>query len=265
MAMTAEQALDLWLTVPRLPISKRERRVLEAAENFTLPFTSTVRPTGEFTLPVTAWGEAGRPLVLLMHGWGGHRGQLTGFVAPFMKAGFRVVAFDAPAHGDALGKQASGFQMAAAMRIVLEKVGQPYAIVAHSIGTMVVTVALQHWLEVEKLVFSGPTRRLEDTLEPYLKMNGLPLEMAVEFRRLNEQSWGTDVWQRTSLDLVLPKFNIPALIFHDRDDETTPYISGVGVARAWPSARLVTTHGLGHRGALKDPDVIRQIVDFIKS
>lgn len=115
MAITAEQSLDLWLTVPRLPISRRERRVLEAAENFTLPFTSTVRPTGEFPLPVTVWGEAGRPLVLLMHGWGGHRGQLTGFVAPLMKAGFRVVAFDAPAHGDAPGKQANGFQMAAAM------------------------------------------------------------------------------------------------------------------------------------------------------
>jgi pimeloyl-ACP methyl ester carboxylesterase len=67
------------------------------------------------------------------------------------------------------------------------------------------------------------------------------------------------------LDLILPVVKVPALVFHDRDDEMTPYISGVAVARAWPSAKLITTRGLGHRGTLKDPDVIRQTVEFIAS
>lgn len=263
--LSLEQALDLWLTVPRLPISKRERRLLDAAENFTLPFHGRMPPGGDFELPVTTWGEATAPLILLVHGWGGHRAQLAGFVKPLIVSGFRVVSFDAPAHGDLPGTQASGYQIAEAMRTVVDKVGMPYAVIAHSLGTMSVTVALEDWLKPQKLVFFGPMRRLEDTLIPFLKTNHLPVEMAADLRAVTEAHFGVDVWAHTSLDLILPKIKIPALIFHDRDDETTPYVSGVAVARAWPTARLVTTHGLGHRGALKDPEVIRQVVEFINA
>lgn len=262
---TAEQALDLWLTVPRLPISKKERALLAEAENFSVPFHGQRPPGGDFDLPVTTWGEERRPLVLLVHGWGGHRAQLAAFVEPLLAAGFRVVSFDAPAHGDVPGTQASGYQIAEAMHAVVEKVGMPQAVIAHSLGTMAVTVALDEWLKVQKLVFFGPMRRLSDTLEPFLKMNNLPADLASELKQVTENRFGADVWARTSLDLILPKFDIPALVFHDREDETTPYISGVGVARAWRSAKLVTTHGLGHRGALKDPDVIKQVVEFITS
>jgi pimeloyl-ACP methyl ester carboxylesterase len=238
--------------------------MLDASENFTLPFVSKRPPGGEFELPVTAWGEHEKPLVLLVHGWGGHRAQLGGFVEPLLAAGFRAVAFDAPAHGDVPGTQASGYQIAEAMKVVVDRVGMPYAVVAHSLGTMSVTVALTDWLKPQKLVFFGPMRRLSDTIEPFVKMNGLPAEMAAELKQVTEARFGPDVWEVTSLDKVLPKIAVPALVFHDRDDETTPYISGVGVARTWPTAKLITTHGLGHRGALKDAAVIAQVVEFLK-
>jgi pimeloyl-ACP methyl ester carboxylesterase len=255
--------LELWLTVPRLPIPPKERAVLDAAENFTVPLHSVMPPGGDFELPVTTWGEADRPLVLLMHGWGGHRGQMLGFIDPLLVAGFRVATFDAPAHGDLPGTIASGYQIAEALKVVVDRIGEPYAVIAHSLGTMAVTVALKKWLKVKKLVFSGPMRRLSDTLEPFLKSNGLPAEMASELKQATERKFGAQVWEDTSLDLMLPNVDTPALVFHDRDDEVTPYVSGVAVARAWPSAKLVTTHGLGHRGTLKDPEVIRRAVEFV--
>jgi pimeloyl-ACP methyl ester carboxylesterase len=261
--LNPEEALELWLTVPRLPIAPKERAALAAAENFTVALHSVMPPGGDFELPVTTWGEANRSLVLLMHGWGGHRGQMLGFVEPLLAAGYRVATFDAPAHGDLPGTIASGYQIAEALKAVVQRIGEPYAIVAHSLGTMAVTVALKKWLKVKKLVFSGPMRRLSDTLEPFLKSNGLPAEMAPELKQATEAKFGVQVWEDTSLDLILPNVDIPALVFHDRDDEMTPYVSGVAVARAWPSAKLVTTHGLGHRGTLKDPEVIRRTVEFI--
>lgn len=264
-APTIEEVLDLWLTVPRIPISARERKLLGTAQTFTLPFTSTVRPAGSFDLPVSTWGADDRPLVQLVHGWGGHRGQLSAFAEPLVAAGFRVAACDAPSHGDTPGTQASGYQAAQALRAVAAEIGQPQAIVAHSFGATAVAVALQEGLHTEKLVFFGPTRRLEDTLEPFLKMSNLPIELTGELKRVTERDWGANVWERTALDQVLPKIPIPGLIFHDREDERTPYLSGVAVARAWKSARLITTHGLGHRGLLRDADVIRQVVEFLKS
>ena len=44
------------------------------------------------------WGSG--PVVYLVHGWGGRRGQLDPFVAPLVQSGHTVVAFDAPSHGD---------------------------------------------------------------------------------------------------------------------------------------------------------------------
>jgi pimeloyl-ACP methyl ester carboxylesterase len=199
-----------------------------------------------------------------MHGWGGHRGQLTPFVEPLLAAGFRVAAFDAPAHGDTAGQQASGYQMAAALRTVTEKVGKPAAVVAHSFGATALGIAMQDWLSLSKVVIIGATRRLEDTIKPFFKLNSLPESIEPDLRALTEQTWGgSNVWERTALDLALPKFDTPALVIHDRDDETTPYVSGAAVARAWRSAKMVTTRGLGHRGVLKDEGVIAQVVSFI--
>src|SRR5690349_395790 len=54
-------------------------------------------------LAATAWGEG--PPVLLVHGWAGRGTQLGEFVAPLVAAQRRVVALDAPAHGDSPGTQ----------------------------------------------------------------------------------------------------------------------------------------------------------------
>ncbi len=49
-----------------------DREVIEWGNNYRLPFDG-----GE--LAVTTWGSSG-PAVLLMHGWGGARAQMTGFI-----------------------------------------------------------------------------------------------------------------------------------------------------------------------------------------
>ncbi|KAA3646284.1 MAG: alpha/beta hydrolase [Chloroflexi bacterium] len=255
--LTTQQAVELWYTVPKRQPTDRERHVLETADNSTIEF-------GEVNLAVSSWGTEG-PLVLLMHGWGGNRGQLSYFVNPLLAAGYRVVAFDAPAHGATPGEQTNGFEMAQAMLRVIEEIGQPYAVIAHSLGTLAATVALQQGLQVEKLVYSGAMRRLSDALEAFMHMNTFTEETRDAILADVLTRFGDDVWELTSLDKQLPKFDIPALLFHDRKDEITPYISSVAIARAWPSAKLISTDGLGHRRILQDEEVIRQVVEFLVS
>jgi pimeloyl-ACP methyl ester carboxylesterase len=262
--LNGEQLLDLWLTVPRLPIAKRERAVLDSGTTERFHFESPVVPRGEFELALTTWGEAQNPLALLMHGWGGHRAQLGMYVEPLLAAGWRAAAFDAPAHGDTEGTQASGYQMAKAILAVTKQIGAPRAVVAHSLGCMSTTLAIEEGLQTEKLVMFGPIRRLEDTVEQFLKANSFPLEWAARLKQTCvEQFGGADVWERTALDLQLPRFNLPGLVIHDRNDEVTPYISGAAVARSWKAAKLITTRELGHRGVLRDPDVLQQVLDFV--
>ncbi len=55
---------------------------------------------------VAAWSFGTGKVVALMHGWGGHAGQLVPMIDPLVKAGFRVVTFDALAHGSSAGSAA---------------------------------------------------------------------------------------------------------------------------------------------------------------
>lgn len=254
--MTAEQILDLWLLVPKRPFSARARRDLAEAESSTLPF-------GDVELPVSAWGQAGNPLVLLVHGWGGHRAQLSAFAQALAAVGYRTVSFDAPAHGDAPGRHTSGFEIAKAIQALTDVIGQPSAIVAHSLGTLASVVAVSRGVHTEKLVLSGPMRRLMDAMDPFLKMNNLPDSVREQVNQATRQRFGEDVWEVTALDKQLPKVGLPTLLIHDRDDEVTPYASSLALKRAYPDAELFTTRGLGHRRILRDPAVVQKVVDYI--
>ena len=50
------------------------------------------------------WGSRDAPAVLLAHGWGGNAAQMRPFVFPLLQAGYRVIAYDQPAHGVSDGK-----------------------------------------------------------------------------------------------------------------------------------------------------------------
>jgi pimeloyl-ACP methyl ester carboxylesterase len=55
------------------------------------------------------------------------------------------------------------------------------------------------------------------------------------------------------------------LVVHDAEDADVPVREGEAIAAAWPGAELVRTHGLGHRGVLRDPGVIQRVVSFVAS
>lgn len=76
----------LWFTPPRPPVSKEARAAL--ARGTPLKITVDGRH-------VAAWSFGTGKAVALMHGWGGHAGQLVPMIEPLVKAGFRVVTFDA--------------------------------------------------------------------------------------------------------------------------------------------------------------------------
>ena len=92
-------------------VKSSEQGVLENGNSYRVTF-------GGGELALTCWGNSS-PSVLLMHGWGGSRAQMTGFVEPLLKAGYRVVAYDQPAHGDIPFKRAFDAHPAAPAQVAL--------------------------------------------------------------------------------------------------------------------------------------------------
>jgi hypothetical protein len=58
---------------------------------------------------------------------------------------------------------------------------------------------------------------------------------------------------------AISRCTIPGLVIHDSGDVRVPWGQGRAIAEAWPAARLVTTHGLGHRDILRSGEVLDRI------
>jgi pimeloyl-ACP methyl ester carboxylesterase len=215
---------------------------------------------GRERLVAWSWGQGA--VVLLAHGWEGHAGQLAGFVPPLVAAGFRVVAFDMPAHGRSAGRRATGPDFAAALRAVAEVTGPPAAVVAHSLGGAATVYALRQGLSTERVVLLAPgAEPLEFAwiVAHTLGFRGARAARVVEGIR---QEIGGE-WEDWSVPRLVGDLDLPMLLFHDPADREVPWEHGRRIAEAWPGARLVRASGLGHNRLLRDPAVIGQTVAFV--
>jgi pimeloyl-ACP methyl ester carboxylesterase len=71
-------------------------------------------------------------------------------------------------------------------------------------------------------------------------------------------------WDELHLPTIARSLTAAALLLHDRGDEDVRYAQAEEIAAAWPGARLIATTGLGHRGLLRDPATLREIVAFLR-
>lgn len=239
-------------------VKSADEAVIARGKNYRLTFEG-----GE--LAVTTWGEDG-PAVLLMHGWGGARAQMTGFVEPLLAAGYRVVAYDQPAHGESNGRITNVLEIAPTMDLVMQREGKFEAIIAHSFGTLITSYALvkRNFPPPSKLVYFGSFNRLLDSLPRFQALANLPDEIIAGLRGMIYENFGRDVLDVIVNENLVKQIHIPALMFHDRVDNATPVEDSRMIANAWTEAQFIETDGLGHRGALQSSEIHAQVVKFLK-
>jgi pimeloyl-ACP methyl ester carboxylesterase len=239
-------------------VKSSDREVLEWGNNYRLPYDG-----GE--LAVTTWGNNG-PAVLLMHGWGGARAQMTGFVDPLLFAGYRVVAYDQPAHGDSTGKMTNLLEIAPTMGLIAKQEGDFHAIIAHSFGTLITSYALVNlnFPSPARLVYFGAFNQLLDSLPRFQILAGVSDEIMDGLRAMIYENFGKEVLDAIINEKLTPQIHIPSLMFHDVTDNVTPIEDSQSIARVWKYAQLIETQGLGHRGALQSKLIHEQVVKFLK-
>ena len=221
----------------------------------------TVR-SQEQDLAVWAWGQG--PVVILAHGWGGRAGRLTALAGGLMQNGFRVVLFDAPAHGASMGRLASLPQFARALRDVGDTLGPVHGLVGHSLGGAAVSLAMRHGLATRRAVLLAPPADVFLFTHAFAEHLRLPPQVRRVMRE-NLESRLQIRLEELHVPTLARSMTTPALIVHDVDDPDVPYGHGAEIARAWPAAELVTTRGLGHRSILRDPEVVRRTIEFLRA
>ncbi len=263
-AAADRRALDLWCTLP--PVPRRQDLRPAGGEVHRVPV-----PRGG-TAAVEVWGQdpAGqdRPTVYLMHGWGGWRGQLGAFVAPLVDAGHRVVALDAPGHGDSdpgfLGpRRGTVMEFIEALEATVARFGPAAGVVAHSMGCTVVGQVLAAGAPAERLVLVAPNHEFGDIVSAFARHLRLRDRTRDHLRATLEEITG-----RSMADFDLAPLGadgaMPAtLVVHDRADTETPYRVAEDLVASWPGTRLVTTEGYGHNRVLAAPAAVEAAVGHL--
>ena len=253
-------AWRLWFTPWRVGLSERAAQREAQWLAGTTPLTVGFRGR---TLKGFTAGTG--PTVLLVHGWGDRGSRLGAFVEPLVEAGFRVVGVDLPAHGDSPGRRTNAYELADAIRASVDEVGGVKGVIAHSMGGVETLLALRDGLVVDRVVFLASAVRLEHATDKFEQMFNLPARALAGLRNAIERRFGPSVWDDLSSDLLAADLDVPALLFHDREDEQVDFADGELLAAAWPGARFVPTQGLGHDRLLRDPEVIRTAVAFLSA
>jgi pimeloyl-ACP methyl ester carboxylesterase len=200
---------------------------------------------------------------MLVHGWSGRGAQLGEFVEPLVAAGYRVVAFDAPAHGRSDGRDTAMPEISEAILRLASEFGPVHAVIAHSFGVACVLFTLQQQGFARRVVAFSPPASLEGLMERFSRTLALSPRTVQILRHMLVRRFGEDVWTRFSALNMARSAGLPALVIHDRDDRDVPWREGEAVSRAWPHARFLRTEGLGHRRILRDPEVIDRVVRFL--
>lgn len=211
-----------------------------------------------------SWGKT-NPYVLVVHGWAGRATQFRRFVKPFATAGYSVVGFDAPAHGKSSGKQTTIIEFEDAIKKIYELRGEPHAIISHSFGGGAVFFAAANGLPVKKMINIASPSIGDEIINTYLRTINGSQKTGDAFKQYVHKTFGKPFDDYTALHLVkhLPE-PIEVLLIQDENDKEVNIIHAEELMKAYPSARLIQTKKLGHTRILKDNDVIRNCVTFVR-
>ncbi|MBA1146177.1 alpha/beta hydrolase [Ectothiorhodospiraceae bacterium WFHF3C12] len=216
------------------------------------------------TLTVPAWARGEGPTVFLIHGWERDHRAMGGFVRPLLAAGFRVVAPDLPAHGEAEGVYAPLPLLARAISALSRVFGQPQAVIAHSVGgAMSVLAAESYGLRPGRMILLGTPIGAANYAMAQGQSRGLaPASLGRMLEMISAEL--KEPLSRFRVDQGLRAVDAPGLLIHDKHDRIVPLADATANARlsGWT---LVSVDTGGHNKMLGSDAVISHAVEFLKT
>jgi pimeloyl-ACP methyl ester carboxylesterase len=265
----AASATRLFVSPRRFPRPPRELELLARGERFEIDatFDGPGSEARSARLPAWRWrpesaADGPARTVLLVHGWEGRGAQLGELVTPLVAAGLTVVAFDAPAHGDAPGRRLYLADMASSILSAGRALGPLHAVVAHSFGAVATSLALARGLAADRVAYIAPASLVEGALRRFADLLQLPGETVATMKRDLFELNGFAP-EETAPERLARGTATPLLIVHGEADDEVPLAESRRLAAAWRGADLLALPALGHRRILRDPTALAAVTHFL--
>ena len=205
------------------------------------------------------------PIALLVHGWGGHAGQMLALAQALADQGLRPVILEMPGHGRSAGSESTLPQFTRAIEYVTARLRQQghslRVLVTHSLGATAGAYVASRGLPVERLVLLAPAASPPDYTRLFAQVFGLSEATREAMQRRIEAREGI-LMPQFEPPAVGPRIGMPTLVVHDRGDSINRFADGQAYCEAIGDAQLLATDGLGHRKILKDAQVIGRVAIF---
>ncbi|MET0010386.1 MAG: alpha/beta hydrolase [Candidatus Thiodiazotropha sp. 6PLUC9] len=259
--LAGKLALPLFMTPPRFPSPRREMAIKEKGKQHYKTIDGN-------RIAIYTWGEG--PAVLLSHGWGGRSTHFYALIELLVSAGYQVVAFDAPAHGESSGKRTNALDVTSALVAVAGSLDSIKVLIGHSFGCGTALLAIDGFeIKVEKLILFSCfediywiTNQFGEAFAMNEKVTAAMRDEAHR-RYLNrfDKPWE---WHQLSPINTIQRIKTEILMLHDQQDQEVPYQHAENLIAVSADAQLVTTSGLGHKKILRDKAVLQTCLDFIQ-
>ena len=209
------------------------------------------------------WSKTG-PVILLVHGWEGRGSQMGHFVKPLLEAGYRIITFDAIAHGDSPGKRTNMPEFVQIIKNIDREVGGFHAIIGHSLGGTAAGYAIAGGVRADNLITICSPTTMEFIFDSFAQQINASNKTIKRLSKFLENFTGKK-YTEFSFTNFSTKFNTPGLIIHDKQDKEIPFSEALALHQNWKESRLILTERLGHRRILKDEDTMLKIINFVKN
>lgn len=206
------------------------------------------------------------PAVVLLHGWGGHAGQMLALAGAVAARGLRPVLVDLPAHGASRGRMSNLAQFARAIEYATARLqaqgAAPQAVVAHSLAANAAAHAASRGLATARLVLIAPPASPYTYTRLFAQVFGLSERTRAALQQRIEAREGV-LLRQFEPSAVGSRIAVPTLLVHDRGDRINRFADAEAYRDHIPGARLLATDGLGHRKLLGDAAVLDAVADFV--
>lgn len=260
---STDELVELFASPSLLPETDYDRKAVSDATVFEIPFEG-------MHLAGYSWGTG--QTVLLAHGWASRASHMVPLGRVLVKAGFRVVAFDQPAHGHSLKQgrvnRSSMLEFARAIAAVGQAVGPLHGLVGHSIGGAAAALAVGGsqvipgiQIAAERLVMISSPASALSVIESYCREKNLQ-DRKDELIRGIEAGYGFPI-EAYAVAPSLKHCTAHILIIHDRGDVQVSFEDATHLHASCPASQLMITEGLGHGEILGNRAMLKAVRDFL--
>jgi len=217
---------------------------------------------GDNQIAIYHWGNSGS-LVLLAHGWESNAGRWRKVVTGLLRAGFQVIAVDAPAHGRSSGRHFTMIRYAEVLRVILQKNSPVDVLIGHSVGGAACVWALGQTdpaLRPKRAIVLASFASIQYIMDNARKLIGASDTLMAAVDDHIEHISGKRIAEYNLAETARNLGEVQTLLIHDRGDRVTHFAEGEKLGAAWPGARFWATEGYGH--GLTAPEVVEAVLAF---